>query len=68
MSPAQYNVELLLIVFSTRKLLAWCDKHPTARVHLNMPGVGLGGLTREQVLPALERLPDAVTVWAYRDS
>jgi hypothetical protein len=59
---------LELIVFSTRKLLAWCDEHPTARVHLNMPGVGLGGLTREQVLPALERLPDAVTVWAYCNS
>ena len=54
-----------LINFSTSKLLAWCKAHPTARVHLNMPGVGLGGLSREHVLPLLEVLPDTVTVWEY---
>lgn len=55
-----------LIAFSARKLLAWCERHPTARVHLNMPGVGCGGLRREEVSPLLEPLPDTVTVWAYR--
>ena len=55
-----------LITFSTGKLLEWCKEHPTAQVHLNMPGVGLGGLSREQVLPILELLPDTVTVWEYR--
>ncbi len=54
-----------LINFSTSKLLTWCKAHSTARVHLNMPGVGLGGLSREQVLPMLESLPDTVTVWEY---
>ena len=54
-----------LISFSTSKLLTWCRAHSTARVHLNMPGVGLGGLSREEVLPILETLPDTVTVWEY---
>lgn len=54
-----------LIAFSTGKLLAWCREHPAAQVHLNLPGVGLGGLSREQVLPVLASLPDSVTVWEY---
>ena len=45
-----------LIAFSACKLLAWCEMHPTARVHLNMPGVGCGGLSREAVVPLLEPL------------
>jgi hypothetical protein len=52
-----------LIDLSTHNLLEWCKEHPTAQVHLNMPGVGLGGLPRELVLPILEPLPDTVTVW-----
>jgi hypothetical protein len=55
-----------LITFSTGKLLEWCKAHPTAQVHLNMPGVGLGGLPREVVLPILEPLPDTVTVWEFK--
>ena len=57
---------LALIGFAADKLLAWCEAHPTARVHLNMPGVGHGGLSREVVLPLLTSLPDTVTVWEYR--
>lgn len=56
----------VLIGFAANKLLAWCEAHPTARVHLNMPGVGCGGLSREAVLPLLASLPDTVTVWEYR--
>jgi hypothetical protein len=55
-----------LIDFSTHMLLEWCEEHPTAQVHLNMPGVGLGGLPREVVLPILEPLPDTVTVWEFK--
>lgn len=55
-----------LIGFAANKLLAWCEAHPTARVHLNMPGVGHGGLFRGAVLPLLASLPDTVTVWEYR--
>jgi hypothetical protein len=54
-----------LINFSTHMLLEWCEEHPTAQVHLNMPGVGLGGLPLEVVLPILEPLLDTVNVWEY---
>lgn len=54
-----------LISASTHMLLEWCKEHPTAQVHLNMPGVGLGGLPLEVVLPILEPLPDSVNVWEY---
>lgn len=55
-----------LIGLAARKLLAWCREHPDARVHLNLPGVGCGGLDRSAVLPLLEPLPDTVTVWSWR--
>ena len=55
-----------LIDLGTHMLLEWCEEHPTAQVHLNMPGVGLGGLPRELVLPILKPLPDTVTVWEFK--
>lgn len=36
-----------------------------ARIDLNFPGIGNGKLTREDVLPLLERLPDNVHIWEY---
>ena len=33
------------------------------RVDLNFPGIGNGGLKREDVLPLLEDLPDNVHIW-----
>jgi hypothetical protein len=33
------------------------------RISLNFPGIGNGRLTREQVMPYIEKLPDNVTVW-----
>jgi hypothetical protein len=36
-------------------------------VHLNFPGVGLGKLNRNQVLPLLEGLPERVTIWSRPD-
>ena len=36
------------------------------RVDLNFPGIGNGGLPREDVLPIIEQLPDNVHVWEYR--
>ena len=55
----------MLIEYATHMLLEWCKEHPAAQVHLNLSGVGLGGLPRELVLPLLEPLPDSVTVWEY---
>jgi len=56
-----------LIRFSTDELIDWCAKNPTAQVHLNFPGIGNGGLTPEQVLPIISRLPDTVTVWRRKE-
>lgn len=36
-----------------------------ARVDLNFPGIGNGRLSREEVLPIIEQLPDNVHVWEY---
>jgi hypothetical protein len=33
------------------------------RISLNFPGIENGKLTREQVMPYIEKLPDNVTVW-----
>jgi hypothetical protein len=38
-----------------------CGAQPV--VNLNFPGIGLGGLTKEQVMPCIEVLPDCVNVW-----
>lgn len=35
------------------------------RIDLNFPGIGNGGLKREDVLPILQQLPDNVHVWEY---
>lgn len=33
------------------------------RVDLNFPGIGNGGLSRDDVLPIIEQLPDNVHIW-----
>lgn len=35
------------------------------RVDLNFPGIGNGGLSREEVLPLLVALPDNVHIWEF---
>ena len=52
-----------LIEFSVKKLLAWLEQRPGITVALNFPGIGLGGLTEEEVLPLIEVLPDTVTIY-----
>ena len=37
----------------------------SVRIDLNFPGIGNGGLKREDVLPVLMQLPDNVHVWEY---
>lgn len=56
---------LELIRRSTAALRDWCANHPDARAHLNFPGTGYGGLSRESVLPLIAQLPSQVTVWEY---
>lgn len=59
------KAEVQLIALAASKLKTWCNLNANCRVHLNMPGVGLGGLPRELVLPILEPLPDTVSAWEY---
>lgn len=39
--------------------------HHFKRIDLNFPGIGNGRLTREEVLPRLEVLPDNVHIWEF---
>lgn len=55
-----------LIKDSTEKLVSWCEQHPGANVHLNMPGTGYGKLTQAEVKPILQILPPNVHIWTYR--
>jgi len=54
---------LAIIERSTQDLIRWCDRHPGAEVALPFPGIGMGGLKREDVLPIIRALPSEVTVW-----
>ncbi len=54
-----------LIKESTRQLNTWLLEHPMATVHLNYPGIGFGKLSKVQVLPIIEALPDNVVVWEF---
>ncbi len=62
------KADVSLIEYSTACLLAWCQAHPQAQVHLNFPGIGNGRLGYEQVLPLLQALPDTVTLWQLAPS
>lgn len=53
---------LALIAQSCRDLAAWCLSEPECQVRMNYPGIGLGKLTMDEVLPALEILLQKVTV------
>lgn len=57
------KADLKLISLSTAMLLNWCEKHPKAIVALNFPGIGNGGLPRNQVLPIISTLSSTVEVW-----
>lgn len=56
---------LQLITSATDSLRLYAQENPEARIHLNFPGIGYGGLPRHQVLPIIERLPDNCTIWEY---
>jgi hypothetical protein len=53
--------DLNLIKYATLLLSRLAPQYD--QIHLAFPGIGLGRLTVEQVLPIIEELPDNVTVW-----
>lgn len=65
------NAKLFLIHQSALEMKAAIDKFINLNkcepvVHMNFPGIGNGGLSKEVVLPHLESvLPDFVHVWEY---
>lgn len=52
-----------LIQFSTEKLKEFAENNPNKLIGLNYPGIGLGKLQEEQVLPIIETLPDNVLIY-----
>jgi len=52
-----------LIEFSLRKLAEIARKSSQSKFNINYPGIGNGGLTKEEVNPFLNVLPDNVCVW-----
>ncbi len=52
-----------LIQAAVDRLGSYARTLPNWRFALNFPGIGNGGLTREDVLPIIEQLPDNVYVY-----
>ena len=63
------NADLAIIDSSITDLLMLIEENNERgwkkRYDLNFPGIGNGKLSREEVLPHIEVLPDNVHVWEY---
>lgn len=57
------TAKLELIELSAAMLKNWLTWHQGAKVHLNFPGIGYGGLSEGAVMPIIGSLPDNVTIW-----
>ena len=65
----KYGSDISLIRRAVSKLRTLAEVNPKSIYNLNFPGIGYGGLRRNQVLPLLETLlPDTVTVWEFSTS
>ena len=59
----QDRAEIPIIKTATTMLNGWARHNNQARINLNFPGIGYGGLDKVDVLPILEKLPDNVHIW-----
>lgn len=59
------KADLELIRNSVLALKHHAETWPDVTFHLNFPGIGNGGLEREEVEPLLEILPDNVNLWTF---
>lgn len=59
------KAKLRIIRDSSNRLRMSAKARPEERYDLNFPGIGNGGLSKEEVLPMIEDLPDNVHVWEY---
>ena len=59
------KASLDLIERSCVMLDKWCRKNPRAKVRLNYPGIGNGGLSEDEVRPILEECLNMkqVSIW-----
>jgi hypothetical protein len=57
--------DLELIFKSTTRLIGHILTSNLKWIDLNFPGIGYGGLNREDVLGIIKVLPDCVHVWEY---
>lgn len=57
-----------IITQSTESLCTFARHHKDKKIHMNYPGIGLGGLTKEVVLPIIKQLPDNVYVWSLKEA
>lgn len=58
---------LAIVQKSTNELLAFAQACPEVTIHLPMPGVGLGGLSYDDVLPIVSVLPDNVIIYYVKN-
>ncbi len=56
---------LNLIKYSTDRLLEYINNNPTENISLNFPGIGYGGLKKEEVLSIISVLPNNVTIYYF---
>ena len=59
------TASLAIVEYSTTCLISFAIKHKNKHIHINYPGVGCGGLTKKQILPIIEYLPNNVHIWTY---
>jgi hypothetical protein len=61
------KASLDLIERSCVMLDKWCRQHPRAKVRLNYPGIGNGGLSEDEVRPILEECLNMkqVSIWKF---
>ena len=57
------KASLSLIGYSLTKLFIWMQQNPDKVVGLNFPGIGYGGLHRENIIPMLEEFGDKLIVF-----
>ena len=52
-----------LLYYSVGRLDEYATKNSHLRIHLNFPGIGLGGLDKNMVYEFIKVLPNNVTAW-----
>jgi hypothetical protein len=61
----QFNnkADLELIAYSMNMLKETAKQNTHHRYNINFPGIGYGGLSKDEVMPILERLPNNIIIW-----